>query len=168
MVVFKKILLLLGMFLLLSLLGSFKVFIPVLFVMIFVVFPGKGARPWLVRLAPWLWGLSFLLAFILLLFQNLNSQSLPQELTEVSSTELWGTVVFVPLLLWGYIRENKPFLWLLWASFSFSMVTESINYWQQSVDFEKLLTLVSFTVADFIFTFYLFRYFWGSLKKSKN
>ena len=168
MAIFKKILLLLVLFLGLSLLGSFKVFIPVLFVMIFIVFPGNGAKPWLVRLAPWLWGLSFVLAFILLLFQNLGSQTLPQELAEVSVTELWGAVLFAPFLLWGYVRENKPFLWILWISFIFSITTESINYWNESLEFEKLLTLASFTLADFIFTFYLFRYFLAASKKAQN
>lgn len=168
MAIFKKILLLLSLFLVFSLLGSFKVFIPVLFVIVFVVFPGSGVKPWLVRLAPWLWGLSFVLALILVLFQNLSSQGLPQELTEVSKTELWGTLIFVPFLLWGYIRENKPFLWILWVSFAFSITTESINYWSESVELEKLLTLVSFTLADFIFTYYLFRYFLAASKKAQN
>jgi hypothetical protein len=78
--------------------------------LILMAFPGRDpARPRLIRVLPWLWGLNLVAAAAILVLRSGSAGSLPEEIRELSDFDLWSTLLLSPLLLGTFFYAKRAF-----------------------------------------------------------
>lgn len=88
-------------------------------VALFALFPGKdAAKPRLLKIMPWLWGLSFAASVAVLAARAMGKELIPNDGTTpaITQVELIGTIVVTPLLLRAFLMKKRFFPHLLIAS----------------------------------------------------
>lgn len=133
-------------------------FILLLVLIALIVFPGKDpANPRLVRWMPALWGLNFLAALAFLVAGALGKSLVSAETELPSPGELWGTIFFVPPLIWTLVKRHRLFKPLLIASTVFMLGLELYKFTESLRDAKAVIELIGEGSAELILTIYLLR-----------
>lgn len=122
-----------------------------------VFFPGKDPQnPRLVRWVPWLWGLNFVAATVLLGAQFIGKDLLTADVDAPSNAELWATLVFAPVLIWTLIKRHRTFRIVLIIAAVTSLGLQISEYSQSTQDAKATLTLIGESLSELILAVYLF------------
>lgn len=153
-----KILIVLGLLsIVFTILGAVSEFIiaPVL-VLALILFPGRDPdRPTLVKVLPWLWGLSALMAALLLVAEFAGKSMFPAGSPQPTPEELWTTLLVSPVLIWALVTRHRHFRVIVIASTVFMVGMEIYGYLDSSRDLKAVIELTGNLFAELLIAGYL-------------
>jgi amino acid transporter len=104
-------------------------FMTTVFFLLLIIFPGPDLeKPRLVKLYPWVMGLSAIVTVVVLFADYRHIDLFGGNPNRPSGIDLWTSLVFTPFLLWSFIKRNQFFRPLLLLSAAVSIVESGMDF----------------------------------------